>query len=144
MDTLATLSVMERIVFLRRVPLFADLDTGDLERVARIASERLFADGEQIAEQGEIGGEVFIIVTGAIRVSARGEDGQEHELAVRQPGEAVGEMSVISKTPRIASMTAVGDVRTLTVEQAPFEGILRERPDTALAVMRELCARLKE
>ncbi|WP_348240794.1 cyclic nucleotide-binding domain-containing protein, partial [Salmonella enterica] len=69
---------------------------------------------------------------------------QERELARRQTGEAVGEMSVISKTPRIASMTAIGDVRALTVEQAPFEGILRERPDTALAVMRVLCARLKE
>ena len=114
MDTLATLSVMERIVFLRRVPLFADLDTGDLERIARIASERLFADGELIAEQGEIGGEVFIIVAGVIRVSARGEDGQERELARRQAGDAVGEMSVISKTPRIASMTAF-----ITVASAP-------------------------
>lgn len=144
MDTLATLSVMERIVFLRRVPLFADLDTGDLERIARIASERLYSDGERIAEEGEIGGEVFIIVTGAIRVTAQGEDGQERDLALRQPGEAVGEMSVISKSPRIASLTAAGDVRALTVEQTPFEGILRERPDTALAVMRVLCARLRE
>jgi CRP-like cAMP-binding protein len=35
-------------------------------------------------------------------------------------------------------------VRTLTIEQKQFEGILRERPDTALAVMKVLCARLKE
>ena len=65
-------------------------------------------------------------------------------LARRGPGEYVGEMAIISQEPRMASLVAQGDVRVLNIEQAQFEAILRERPDTSLAVMRVLCARLKE
>lgn len=144
MDTLATLSLMDRLVFLRRVPLFDDLDMHDLKRIAAIASERYYTDGETITEQGDLGDEMYIIVAGEVRVMARSEDDQSHELARRQPGEVVGEMSIISQEPRMASLVAVGSVRTLTVDQKQFEGILRERPETALAVIRVLCARLKE
>ena len=144
MDTLATLTIMDRIVFLRRVPLFAHIETADLKQIAQIASEHLYGDGDFIARQAEIGNEMFIIMSGEVRVVVRTTESQDRELARRQPGEVVGEMSILSQEPRMASLVAVGDVRTLTVEQRQFEGILRERPDTALAVMRVLCARLKE
>ena len=69
---------------------------------------------------------------------------EESELAVRGAGEYVGEMAVISRKPRMARLVAVGDVRTLCIGQKQFEGILRERPETSLAVMRVLCDRLRE
>jgi CRP-like cAMP-binding protein len=144
MDTLATLTIMERIVFLRRVPLFAHIETADLKQIAQIASEHLFGDGDFIVRQGDIGNEMFIIMSGEVRVIIRTAKNIDKELARRQPGEVVGEMSIISQEPRSASLIAAGDVRTLTIEQKQFEGILRERPDTALAVLRVLCARLKE
>lgn len=139
MDTLSTLSVMERILFLRRVPLFADLAPADLKQVAAIASEQVFPDAEVIAAQGESGEEMFIIVSGAVRVLAG-----ESEVARRQAGDVVGEMAIISQEPRMASLVAAGDVRTLCIDRRSFEGLLRERPDVSLAVMRVLCARLKE
>jgi len=140
MDTLPTLSLMERILFLRRVPLFAGLSPADLKQVAGIAGEQFFTDGEVIAEQGEPGEEMYIIVTGEIRVlKAEGA-----EFARREPGEYVGEMAIISQEPRMASLSAVGEVRTLCIDRRQFEGLLRERPETSLAVMRVLCQRLKE
>jgi len=66
------------------------------------------------------------------------------EIARRQPGDIVGEMAIISQEPRIASLVAAGEVRVLCVERKQFEALLRERPETSLAVMRVLCARLKE
>ena len=53
-------------------------------------------------------------------------------------------MSIISCEPRMASLTAKSDVRLLFIGQREFEGILRERPDTSLVVMRVLISRLKE
>jgi HEAT repeat protein len=139
-NTLRTLSMMETILFLRHVPLFADLSPADLKQVAAIASESLFPDGETIARQGDPGDEMYIIVSGEVSViSATGM-----EFVRRKPGEYVGEMAIISREPRSASMVAVGDVRTLGINQKQFEGILRERPETSLAVMRVLCARLRE
>lgn len=141
---LATLTIMERIVFLRRVTLFAHIETADLKQIAQIAREHLYGDGDFIARQGEIGSEMFIIMSGEVRVMVHTDEVADKELARRQPGEVVGEMSVLSQEPRIASLVASGDVRTLAVEQKQFEGIIRERPDTALAVLKVLCARLRE
>ena len=144
MQTLSTLSLMERILFLKRVPLFANLPPAELKQVAAIADEHLFVDGEVIAQQGEPGDELYVIVSGEVRVLITTNGQQESELAVRGVGEYVGEMAVISQKPRMARLVAVGDVRTLCIEQKQFEGILRERPETSLAVMRELCDRLRE
>jgi HEAT repeat protein len=143
-ETIPTLSLMERILFLRRVPLFADLPPAELKQVAGITGELLFADGETIARQGELGDEMYIIVSGVVRVVAGASEGAERELARRQSGDYVGEMAIISHEPRMASLVAAGEVRLLYIDQGRFEGILRERPETSLAVMRQLCARLRE
>jgi CRP-like cAMP-binding protein len=144
MDTLATLSVMDRILFLRRVRLFSDLPPSELKQVAAITNEQYYLDGEVIARQGEPGDEMYIIVSGEVRVTSHEGSRSAVELARRGPGEYVGEMAIISQEPRMASLIAHGDVRVLHIEQPQFEAILRERPETSLAVMRVLCARLKE
>jgi hypothetical protein len=144
-DALTTLSDMERVLFLRKVPLFAELPPQDLTRVAAVAQERTFADGEAIAGEGETGDELHVVVTGEVRVLRAGPDpAQETELARRMPGDVVGEMALITQEPRMASLVASGDVRTLQVGRREFEGILRERPDTAIAVIRVLSQRLAE
>jgi HEAT repeat protein len=143
-ETIPTLSLMERILFLRRVPLFADLPPAELKQVAGITGELLFADGEAIAQEGELGDEMYIIISGEVRVVADASEGVERELARRQSGDYVGEMAIISHEPRMASLVADGDVRLLYIDQGRFEGILRERPETSLAVMRQLCVRLRE
>jgi len=143
MDTLATLSLMERILFLRRVPLFADLAPADLKQVAAIAREAFYADGEWLAAQGDPGDEMYIIVSGEVRVLVSKASQAPVEVARRKPGEFVGEMAIISQEPRIASLAAAGEVRVLCIEQKQFEALLRERPQTGVAVMRVLCARLK-
>ena len=144
METLATLSLMEKILFLRRVPLFADLPPSDLKQVAAIATESVCPDGETLAVQGDPGDEMYIIVSGEVRVLTATGGGREVEVARRKPGEFVGEMAIISREPRIASLVAAGDARMLCIDQKSFESLLRERPEISLAVMRVLAARLKE
>ncbi len=143
-DTLATLSVMDRILFLRRVRLFSDLPPSELKQVAAITNEQYYLDGDIIAQQGEPGDEMYVIVSGEVRVTAEAGSQTVMELARRGPGEYVGEMAIISQEPRMASLIAHGDVRVLHIGQPQFEAILRERPETSLAVMRVLCARLRE
>ncbi|MBI5712761.1 MAG: HEAT repeat domain-containing protein [Chloroflexi bacterium] len=139
MKTLATLSMMERILFLRRVPLFGELDSTDLKQVASISIERIYSDGAMIATQGEMGEEMYVIASGEVCVKVA-----EKEVARRRTGDCVGEMAIISREPRIASLIALGEVRTLCLDRQRFEGLLRERPETCLAVMKVLCDRLKE
>jgi HEAT repeat protein len=144
MDTLATLSLMERVLFLRRVPLFNELPPDDLKQIAAIAGEHFFTDGETIATQGEPGDEMYIIVSGEVLVSAKAKDGMERKIGTRKLGEYVGEMAIISHGERVASLTASGDVRTMSIANKEFEEILRMRPETSLAIIHVLCGRLKE
>ncbi|HEY3212467.1 MAG TPA: Npt1/Npt2 family nucleotide transporter, partial [Actinomycetota bacterium] len=141
--SVTALSVIERVLFLRKVPLFADLSPADLERVAQLVEERGYADGEVIAAEGELGEELHIVVEGTIRV-VQGSEGSERELARRSSGDVVGEMSLIAKAPRVASLIADGPVRTIRLGRHEFESMLRERPGVALAVMRVLVQRLAE
>lgn len=143
MENIATLSLMERILFFKRVPLFENLSPGDIKQVAVLAQEELFPDGESIVREGEIGDLMFIIVSGEVRVlMTQGQ--KEVELARRKAGEYVGEMALISQEPRSATVAAVGDVRALCIDQKSFESLLRDRPDASLAVIQVLCERLKE
>ncbi|MBN1450700.1 MAG: HEAT repeat domain-containing protein [Anaerolineales bacterium] len=144
MDTIATLSIMERILLLRRVPLLADLPPADLKRVAAITTEHHFLDGEIIFEQDEPGDEMYVVVSGEVRVLVTNENHNYKEVARRKTGETVGEMSVISGDSRSASLVAAGDVHLLCLDQKSFEGLLRERPEVSLAVMRMLCERLRQ
>lgn len=137
------LSVIERVLFLRKVPLFADLVPADLERVAQLAEERGYTAGEVIAAEGELGEELHIVIEGTIRV-VQGGEGTGRELARRTAGDMVGEMSIITQAPRIASLVADEAVRTIRLGHREFESMLRERPSVALAVMRVLALRLAE
>ena len=143
MENIATLSLMERILIFKRVPLFADLAPGDLKQVAAIAQEESFSDGVTIASEGEEGDVMFIIVSGEVRVVTT-RNQKEVEIARRKAGDYVGEMALISKEPRMATLTSVGHVRALSIDQRSFESLLRDRPDVSLAVIQVLCERLKE
>jgi hypothetical protein len=143
MENIATLSLMERILFLKRVPLFANLSPADLKQIAAIAQEETFSDGTTIASEGDPGDVMFIIVSGMIRVTTT-RNQKELELAQRKAGEYVGEMALISREPRIATLTSIGDVRTLCLDQKSFAALLRDRPDVSLAVIQVLSNRLKD
>jgi hypothetical protein len=144
MDTLPTLSLMERLLFFRRVPLFAGLTTLDLKNVAAIAEEMLFEDGTPIALQNEPGHVMHLVIAGEILVITCPPGGSPREIARRGPGDIVGEMALISDQPRMADLIASGDVRTLCIDRRNFQALLRERPEVSLAVMNELCARVTQ
>jgi Cyclic nucleotide-binding domain len=143
-ETLTTIPTIERVLFLRRVPLFADLSPQDLLPIAALASEHSYEDADTIAEQGEPGDEMHIIVSGYVMVIVREPDGHQQVLAVRTAGEVIGEMAVITSAPRMASLAAKGPVRLLTIGRRPFEAMMRDRPETSLALLRVLCQRLAD
>jgi HEAT repeat protein len=136
-----SMSPMERVLALRTIPLFEELSTADLRRLADIADERAFAEGEVISSEGEMGDELHLVLAGTVAVT-RGSGGSASVVARRGPGDVVGEMSIITRSPRVASLVAEGDVRTIRIGRQDFESMIRERPDLSLAMMRVLAERL--
>src|SRR5260221_468890 len=143
METLQTVSLMERIILLREVPLFAGLSPDDLKQVADIARERWYPDGTVIMREGDDGNELHVIAAGEVRVT-KSVSGEDKLLATRTVGEVVGEVAIIESAVRLCTLHAQGDGRTLSIDGNMFKTILRDRPDVSLAVLRGLSRRLRE
>lgn len=138
-QTLTTLSPMDRILFLRKVPIFADLPPTDLKQVASIGSEQLFSDGTVIAREGDRGDRLYVIVSGAVGIRSAGR-----VVATRSVGEFVGELALLTGEPRMATLVAVGETRCLCIGRRDLDAIIRDRPQVALEVIRVLGARLRD
>ena len=143
MDTLKTVSILERILLLREIPIFADLSPEDLKHVAEVAHEEWYPQNTDIFHQGDDGRMMFVIVDGSVRV-IRTMDGKDQVLAERGPGDFVGEMAIIESAPRSATLHTQSEVRVLAIDDEIFKGILRERPDVSFAVLRSISRRLRE
>jgi hypothetical protein len=137
--TLRTLPQMERVMFMRKVALFEALAPADLKQIAGLATERFYPPGAQLVRQGDPGDELYIIVSGKVRVVMDG-----NPVATRSTGDSVGEMAILTREPRSATLIAEGDVRVLFVERRQFEVMLRDRPEIGLAVIKTLAQRLRE
>jgi hypothetical protein len=142
MKTLKTLSTLERILLLREVPMFAGLAPEDLEKIADIAHEQIYATGGIICREGEPGDALFIIVSGEVEV-VKSMGRQESILATRGPGEFVGEMAILDSAPRSATLRALNDVRVLSIEGDAFKSILLDRPEVAVSALRNMSARIR-
>src|SRR5688572_33426536 len=92
---------------LRNVPLFSDLDERDLESLAEEFNERRFSAGDKIALEGEGGLMFFVVDSGEATVEVHGE-----EVGRLGPGDAFGEIALIDRRPRTATVTAQSDLRT--------------------------------
>ncbi len=145
MDTLTTLSIMDRVIFLRRVSLLADLSPYDLQKVASITTEQFYGQGETIFSQGDDGDEMYVVISGEARVFIpQGKGEPEIELSRQKNGDVFGEMAVISGDKRSATAVAVSDIHLLVLDRRSFESLIYERPEVSLAIMRVLSMRIKQ
>ena len=129
---------IQKILFLRRVDLFASMSTAELGRIALIAEELVFPAGTRIIREGELGDAMFIVVEGQVRIH-RGEVA----LGAVKDGNYFGEMTLLDGTPRSASATADTDCLVLCIRQAYFEELLASNFEAVQAVLRTLCQRVR-
>lgn len=141
-QTRDTLGEVERMLFLRRVPLFMELAPEDLQRVAATAVERVYPAGEPLVREGDIGDELVVILEGAVRV-VRGEAEDQRTLRTYEAGDHIGELAVLRERPRAATVIALeGGVRGLVIGGEGLRAVLRERPEAAMAMLATLAERI--
>lgn len=128
---------------LRAIPLFSHVADGDLEQIASHLIERRYPRNTTIVEEGLPGDYMYIIREGRVKVTKLSEDGREKILAFFEPGHFVGDMALLDRSPRSASVKALTPVRVLALSRADFTGLIRKSPDLAIAVIRELSGRLR-
>jgi CRP-like cAMP-binding protein len=126
------------VELLRRVPLFADFDKGDLERLARSFKDRTFEAGSAVAEEGRGGAGFFVIESGEGTVSVRGS---EHGKV--GPGDYFGEIALIDEGPRSATITADSDLRCYGITSWEFRPLVESNASIAWKLLETMAKRLR-
>ena len=138
------MSMLSNLELIRRVPLFALLTANQAEAVADAVTKRRFKRGEVIVEQGTKSNTLFIILTGRVRVVTSDKRGREVILATLQPGDYIGEMSLIDNEPHSATVRAEVQTDMLTLGRAEFARCLPENSSMSYAIMKGLVQRLRQ
>ncbi|WP_034383776.1 Crp/Fnr family transcriptional regulator [Deinococcus sp. YIM 77859] len=119
---------MARLDDLKRSPLFRNVPEDAVREALGVVVERTFGPGERVVEQDAEGEALHLITAGVVRVSRVSLGNRERVLGdIYAPG-VVGETAVLAGQERSASVTALGEVRTLMLHRAHFEVILRRHP----------------
>jgi len=124
---------------LASVPLFAGLSKRELQEVARAADEVDVAAGKEIVTEGRTGHEFFLILGGEAVVKRNGR-----RIAALGPGQYFGELALLDRGPRSATVVASTDMRLLVLGQREFAGLLETLPGMAAKLLRAMSQRLRD
>jgi CRP-like cAMP-binding protein len=126
-----------KIDLIKRVPLFAAASKSELEEIASIADEIDLPEGKQVITEGETGREFLVIVEGSADVERGGR-----KIATLGPGDFAGEIALIAKMPRTATITTTSPVRALVITDRAFRQLLEHAPQIQIGVLSALAERL--
>ncbi|WP_295642427.1 Crp/Fnr family transcriptional regulator [uncultured Methylibium sp.] len=137
------MAMLSNLDLIRRVPLFSLLTGEQAQAIAEGVIKRRYRRGEVIVEQGTKSNALYILLTGRARVVTADARGREVILAVLQPGDYLGEMSLIDNEPHSATVRAEVQCDVLVLGRAEFARCLPENSSLSYAIMRGLVARLR-
>ncbi len=139
----APLPILDTLILLHGVPLFAQLDPDDLELLAEAARVQTFAPEASLCRQGERSDEVFLLLSGHVRTWILDRNQQPQTLGEATTGACLGEMAVLDAAQRSATATAQDEVRALVLGGDAFRDVLHAQPAVAEGVLRVLTQRLR-
>lgn len=124
--------------------LVVELTDEEVSSLSASAKERRHPSGSPLFFEGDASDEALVVVHGHVKVTGVAEDGREVLLAVRGPGDILGEMSLLDGKPRSATARAVDDVRAVHLSRTEFEGFLERHPRLAVTLLQTLAGRLRD
>ena len=128
---------------LRKSPLFQGLSDQELQQLVDMGERVSLKTGETLIKQGDVGDCAYVISSGEVEVLK--QTGQSTiRIDVRNVGEVIGEMALLSKSPRTASIVAKTDCDALRIPQEAFEKLLSTSSTATLAVLHWVMARLSQ
>jgi CRP/FNR family cyclic AMP-dependent transcriptional regulator len=134
-------SLLQEYELLRRVPLFAEIEPAKLKLLAFMSERIGFDAGKALFHQGDRGDAAYLIIDGEAEIILEGGD-SPITVANLGPNEIVGEIAILTDVPRNATVRAKDRLTTLRIAKEPFMRMVREFPNMAISIMRELAQRL--
>ena len=125
---------------LANIPLFGDLDSASLQTLISKVRVVILEEGQVLFRQGDAANSLYVVVEGAVVPIAEGE--RRRKLAVLERGEFFGEIGVMAKQPRNATIEAIVDTKLLAIDRRLLWELIAKQPSVAKSILRFLRARL--
>jgi AAA family ATP:ADP antiporter len=139
------LSTIERIIFLKQVPLFGRMTVDQLKALAGICEEELFEEDTCIFEQGDPGGTLYVVVSGRVGIEREAKRrGSVTRLATIESHSYFGDMSLFDQGPRSATAVALQDTLTLRLRREPLLALTHQYPGLSQELINVLSQRLRQ
>lgn len=130
---------------LSEIPLFQDLSEEQLDFLTKMTRRFTYSKNSILISQGEQSNSLYVIIKGALRVTAAGAEGRQVQLAILdEPGDFVGELSLLDDYPRSATVKTIEETETLQVTQDVFNRFVESFPETLLPMLRMMASRLRD
>ena len=136
------LLTLEKALFLKSAPIFAEVEGEELAALADIAVEHEFQPDEIIFQEKQTPHHLYLILQGKVEVFRRVND-HERPLANLGERECFGEMAILDDQPRSASVRAIEPTTVLKIDRSSFHELIVERPQIAFAIFKILSGRLR-
>ncbi|HUO74678.1 MAG TPA: Crp/Fnr family transcriptional regulator [Solirubrobacteraceae bacterium] len=127
-----------------QIPFLRQLGPDDADALVKLTRQRKVRRSEPILRAGAAGDEVVLVLSGRVKLVAYGADQREVVLAIRGPGELIGDMAALGGQRRSATAIAVDEVEAGFLRGEELRAFLRDHPDAALVLIRMLVRRLSE
>ncbi|RUS45912.1 cyclic nucleotide-binding domain-containing protein [Cohnella sp. AR92] len=138
------LSALDKIVFLKQVPLFQDISIEELGRIASIAHERVYSEGDFLMKQGERASSMFVVVDGHVEIGGENEGGTVGTIGIIGTKQSIGEGGLFDERPSNVSAQVIFDqVRVLEIEGKEAARLVRLYPDVGVGLLRSIGNRLR-
>jgi HEAT repeat protein len=139
------LSAIEKIIFLKEVSFFQNMSMNQLKVLADICEEVLIEEGEQLFNQGDPGGALYVVVNGKIGIGVYSKhSGAFTKLSTIETRQAFGEMALFDNAPRSAAAVALQHSLLLLLRREPLIALARQFPDLSLELITVLSHRLRQ
>jgi len=127
----------------RKIPLFSELNDSELDAIVALASNTQVSKKSIVVQEGEMGNALYVILKGSVKISYYAPDGREVVLSILQEGSIFGEMSLLDKQPRSATVSTLEDSKLAQIRQKDFERLLLNQPQITLKLLTEVVSRLR-
>lgn len=132
------LTIVEKVIFLQNVDVFAEIPTEQLSYLAAIAEEETYTKGDVIYKFEEPSDSLYVVLEGKVRLHRDGD-----EITVAGPNDSFGTWALFDQQPRVATATTLEDCRVLRIDREEFMDLLTDHVAITQAVLKTLVGRLR-
>ena len=132
----------DKTKILSRVALFAELPESSLAALAEITGTRSLRPKEELFHKGDEANELYVVVSGHLKITTTSSDGNDLMFGVAGPGEVCGEIALLTQWPRTATVSALEATSLLAIGRRQLHALLHEQPEVGIALLSVVATRV--